>query len=78
MYKIAYIKYYIKYISKKIKIMIKKITVEFKSRSQPGTVYKTERHRDGRVTCFCPGFVYSGSCWHSKQVQNAVVTELVR
>jgi hypothetical protein len=47
---------------------MKKITVMFKSRSQDGKVYKTERHRDGKVTCFCPGFVYTGKCWHAARL----------
>lgn len=48
---------------------MRKITVEFKSRSQPGVTYKTERHRDGTFTCFCPGFVYSGKCWHVNRLK---------
>ncbi len=43
---------------------MKKITIQFASRSQPGVKYKAERHRNGDVTCFCPGFVYQGKCWH--------------
>ena len=46
----------------------KKITVYFKS-SDGETMYKTERHRNGKVTCFCPGFVYVGWCWHSKRAK---------
>lgn len=45
---------------------MKKITVYFKSRST-GAVYKTERHRNGSITCWCPGAVYSGNCWHREQ-----------
>lgn len=45
---------------------MRKITVYFKSRST-GQVYKTERHRNGNVTCFCPGFVYNGKCWHAEK-----------
>lgn len=45
-----------------------KRTAYFKSRSTNAT-YKTERHRNGKVTCFCPGFVYSASCWHAKKAQ---------
>ena len=47
----------------------KKITAHYKSRSGK-EVYKTERHRDGKITCFCPGFVYSGKCWHIEQAKN--------
>lgn len=43
---------------------MKKITINFISRSQPGVKYKAERHRNGTYTCFCPGFVYHGKCWH--------------
>lgn len=45
---------------------IKKITRWFKSR-ETGQLYKTERHRDGTATCFCPGFVYNRKCWHTEQ-----------
>ncbi len=47
---------------------MKKITVYYKSRSQPDVKYKAERHRNGNVTCFCPGFVYNQTCWHVKQL----------
>lgn len=41
----------------------RKRTAIFKSRSDGG-IYKTERHRDGSITCFCPGFVYRRTCRH--------------
>lgn len=46
----------------------------FKSRST-NEWYKTERHRNGNITCFCPGFVYSkakgeGKCWHTEQAKH--------
>lgn len=47
---------------------MKKVTVMFRSRSDADVKYKAERHRDGRVTCFCPGFVYHGKCWHSERL----------
>ena len=47
---------------------MKKITVYFRSRSQPFVKYKAERHRDGKVTCFCPGYVYQGKCWHAERL----------
>lgn len=55
--------------------MMKKVTVYFKSRSGK-ELYKTERHRDGTVTCFCPGFVYKRHCWHVEQVSNYKVTQI--
>lgn len=50
-------------------MIMKKITVNFKSRSS-GATYKSERHRDGTVTCFCPGFVYQGKCWHTDRLKS--------
>jgi len=53
---------------------MKKVTVHFKSRSGDNTLgnvtYKTERHRDGKVTCFCKGYVYTGNCWHVERAKN--------
>lgn len=48
---------------------LKKVTRYFKSRSTD-QVYKCERHRNGNVSCFCPGFVYNGTCWHADKVAN--------
>ncbi len=45
----------------------RKITVWFKSRTSDA-LYKTERHRNGKTSCFCPGAVYNGTCWHQKRV----------
>lgn len=50
-------------------MIMKKVTVLFKSRSNPEVTYKTERHRNGSVSCFCPGFVYTGHCWHTARVE---------
>ena len=50
---------------------MKKKTVHFKSRSTD-EVYKTARHRDGKITCFCPGYVYQGKCWQVEQAKNYV------
>ena len=47
---------------------MKKVTVWFDSRSSDAK-YKTERHRNGEATCFCPGFVYTGKCWHVDRVK---------
>ena len=48
---------------------MKKITVNFVSRTDPSVKYRAERHRDGKVTCFCPGFVYHGRCWHVERLK---------
>lgn len=55
-------------------MIMKKVTVMFKSRSQPGVEYKAERHRNGNVSCFCPGFVYNQKCWHVERLQQYKVT----
>lgn len=49
---------------------MRKITMFFQSRTNPEVKYKTERHRDGRYTCFCPGFVYNGKCWHVERLKS--------
>lgn len=47
---------------------MRKITVWYKSRSSDAK-YKAERHRNGDATCFCPGYVYQGTCWHVDQLK---------
>lgn len=54
---------------------MRKITVYFKSKTQPGVVYKTERHRNGNFSCFCPGFVYNLKCRHVEAAKNYKVTK---
>lgn len=54
---------------------VKKRTHFFKSRSDRRTKYKVERHRNGKVTCTCPGFMYQAvgpkgaHCWHTEQAK---------
>ena len=48
-----------------IQFTSKKRTAYFISKSNPEVKYKTQRHHTGRITCFCPGYVYNGYCWHS-------------
>jgi hypothetical protein len=47
-----------------------KRTVYFKSKSDGRKKYKTERHRNGKITCFCPGNVYTGKCEHKKRAKH--------
>lgn len=54
---------------------MKKVTVYFKSNSEKGKFYKTERHRDGKVTCFCPSFVYRGTCRHAEAAKHYKITQ---
>lgn len=53
---------------------LKKISIWFRSREDGSPLkYKTERHRDGIMTCFCMGDVYGVQkgirCWHVKRLQ---------
>ena len=47
-----------------------KRTIRFNSKSEPGVTYLTERHRDGNISCFCPGYVYRGTCRHVERAKN--------
>lgn len=58
----------------KKKKKLTKLTIWFKTREEgSGIRHKTERHRDGQYTCFCPGDVYGVQrgirCWHVKRLQ---------
>jgi hypothetical protein len=62
----------------KDKPKLKKLTCWFKTREEGSEVrHKTERHRDGTYTCFCPGDVYGVQkgirCWHVKRLQEVAV-----
>lgn len=58
---------------KTIQLGFAKRTVYFKSRSQNGTKYKTERFKSGNCFCSCEGFKYGSIhnrvCWHVKRVR---------
>ena len=51
-----------------------KRTIYFKSRSS-NVKYVVERHRNGTITCWCPGFMYWQSdkrkkpCWHYERAK---------
>lgn len=57
---------------------LKKITLWFSSQTIPGIKYKTERHRDGKTTCFCEGWVYGvqngRSCKHVKRMAEVALS----
>ena len=52
---------------------MKKITSYFKSKSHPKIKYKTQRFKNGKIFCNCPGFMFNhykfDTCIHSKLAQ---------
>lgn len=48
----------------------RKRTVWFRSRTDRRKWHKTEKHRNGHITCFCEGFVYAGKCWHTDRAKS--------